>query len=229
MLRPLALATAAFALAAPAAARAADIQVDRACYLEDKRSRVALSGAGFTPGETYKVTLDGTPLPGGVGRVDSTGAIAGTFAAPALEEGVPEHRFVLGVTEGPKTVATTFSVTSFFADFRPSTGNPRSLKVRFSAYGLGLVQKDPLAPVTQTLYVHYVPPAGGGRAQTYRLGTLQGPCGRIKRTRRRRLFPFAPRQGQWNLQFDTNAVYRRGTSSAAFQYFSVGVKVRARG
>jgi len=214
--------------AAPAAAQAAAIQVDRSCYLEDARSRVTLSGAGFTPGATYQVTLDGVALPGGVGQVDSSGAVAGTFAAPALEDATPEQRFVLGVREGQTTVTTSFAVTTFLADFRPSTGDPRSLKVRFSAYGFGLVQKDPLAPVVPTLFVHYVPPRGGGKARTYRLGATQGICGHIKRTRLRRLFPFAPRAGQWNLQFDTHSRYRRGTSTSAFQYFTVGVKVRPR-
>lgn len=228
MLRPILLAATALALAAPAAARAAAIQVDRSCYLEDSRSRVTLSGAGFTPGATYQVTLDGKPLPNGVGQVDSTGAVAGTFAAPALPENDPEQPFVLGVTEGSTTVTTRFSVTTFLADFRPSRGDPRSLKVRFKAFGFGLVQKDPLAPMTPVLHVHYVPPKGGGKARTYRLGNMRGPCGRIDRTRLRRLFPFPPRTGQWKLQFDTNTRYRRGTSTSAFQFFTVGVKIRPR-
>lgn len=228
MLRPLVLAAAVLGLGAPAAAQAAAIQVDRSCYLEDKRSRVTLSGAGFTPGASYQVTLDGEPLPGGVGQVDETGAIAGAFAAPALGRDEVEQPFVLGVREGSTTVTTRFSVTTFLADFRPSTGDPRSLRVRFNAFGFGLVQKDPLAPATPVLRVHYVPPKGGGKARTYRLGTMKGPCGRIDRTRLRRLFPFAPRAGQWKLQFDTNPRYRRGTSTSAFQYFTVGVRIRPR-
>jgi len=228
MLRALMLTVLALGLGAPAAAQAAAIQVDRACYLEDDRSRVTLSGAGFTPGATYQVTLDGVALPGGVGQVDSTGAIAGAFSAPALAEGNPEQPFVLGVQEGSTIVTTRFLVTTFLADFGPSTGNPRTLKVRFKAFGFGLVQNDPLAPVIPELFVHYVPPKGGGKARTYRLGNMRGSCGRISRTRLRRLFPFAPREGQWNLQFDTNRRYRRGTTSAAFQYFTVGVKVRPR-
>ena len=229
MLRPVVLAAATLGLAAPSAAHAAAIQVDRSCYLEDNRSRVTLSGAGFTPGATYQVTLDGKELPGGVGQVDATGAVAGAFAAPALADGNKEQPFVLGVKEGATTVTTRFSVTTFLADFRPSTGDARALKVRFNAFGFGLVQKDPLAPVTPVLHVHYVPPKGGGKARTYRLGTMKGPCGRISRTRLRRLFPFAPRAGQWKLQFDTNTRYRRGTSTSAFQYFTVGVKIRPRG
>jgi len=229
MRRPIAIAALAAGLTVPAtAAQAAAIQVDRSCYLEDKRSRVTLSGAGFTPGASYQVTLDGVALPGGVGQVDSTGAIAGAFAAPALEDATPEQRFVLGVKEGATSVTTRFSVTTFAADFRPSTGNPRTLKVRFNAYGFGLVQQDPLAPASPDVYVHYVAPKGGGQARTYRLGTTQGPCGRITRTALRRLFPFAPREGQWTLQFDTNNKYKRGTSTATFQYFSIGVKIRAR-
>jgi len=216
------------ALAAPAVAQGADIQVDRSCYLEDDRSRVTLSGAGFTPGATYEVLLDGVVLPGGKGQVDSTGAVAGAFAAPALADARPEQSFVLGVREGTTTVSTRFSVTTFLADFRPAAGDPRSLKVRYSAYGFGLVQADPLAPVDPDLYVHYIPPRGGGKARTFRLGATKGPCGRISRTRLRRLFPFAPRQGQWKLQFDTNRRYRRGTGSSTFQYFTVGVRVRPR-
>lgn len=220
------LAAAVTAAIAPVGAAAAAIQVDRACYLESDRAKVTLSGSGFSPGGAYQVLLDGRVLGGGT--ADETGLVTGTFAAPALPGARRERRYGLEVVEGANSARTAFSVSSFLADFAPARGDPRRLKVRFSGFGFGLVQKDPLAPVAPALFVHYVPPHRRGTVRTRRIARTSGPCGRLRATSLRRLFPFPPRTGLWTLQFDTNRRYRRGARGADFLFFSIAVRVRPR-
>jgi hypothetical protein len=210
---------------APAAAHAAQVKVDRACYLENRKARVTVTGAGFDPGQPYQLTLDGRPLTGGAGTVDDSGAVSGTFVPPDVVTGHNEQPHTLGVSEGANAASTTFTVTKFFADFSPGRGNPVTLRVRFSAFGFGLVQADPLTPVAKTVYLHYVRPTGK-LGRTVALGRTRGPCGHIARTSRRRLFGFAPEAGTWNLQFDTNAAYHHGSTASSFAYYAVGVRIK---
>ena len=146
--------------AAPAAASAAQVQVNRACFADplDRADTVQLSGSGFTPDATYQVTLDGQPLAGGSGRVDASGAVSGSFVAPGVTSAsrlARQHTYRIGVEEGANAPETTFTVSRLYASFRPATGTLSTLKVRFSVYGFGL-QGDAAAPV----YLHYVRPDG---------------------------------------------------------------------
>jgi hypothetical protein len=207
------LSIAVLACAAPAAASAAGIATDRPCYAEHRT--VSLTGTGFAPSTRYDVTLDGRPF--GSGTTDATGALAGTFAPPELAHGV--DTYTLAVTDGTAGATTTFSQTRFKAGFSPSAGDPKTLMVRFKAYGFGL-----LAP-NRDVYLHYVRPDGTPK-RTIRLGTAQGPCGTIARTRLRRLFPFDAERGNWRLQFDTRRRYTRGSKDSPFLFYAVGVRVR---
>lgn len=205
-------------------ASAAEIRLNRSCFADpsDRRDTVQLTGAGFTPNAAYQVTLDGQPLTGGNGRIDGAGNMSGRFVAPSvagISQVARQHRFRLGVQEGANQPVLSFTVSRLFASFRPATGNPTSLRVRFSLYGFGL-QGDRRPPV----YVHYVGPSGR-LGRTTRLGTAGGDCGFL-RTSRRRLFAFSPRRGTWRLQFDTRRGYTRGTKRSSFLYFTVPVNVR---
>ncbi len=207
-----------------APARAAEIRVDRACFADpqDREDTIQLSGSGFTPNAAYQVTLDGQPLTGGNGSTDAAGNMSGRFVAPSLRtisRVARRHRFRLGVQEGANTPTTSFTVSRLFASFKPATGNPTSLRVRFSLYGFSL-QGDTRPPV----YVHYVGPSGRV-ARTTRLGNATQACGFL-RTRERRLFGFVPRRGAWRLQFDTRKRYARGTPRSGFLFYTVGVKVK---
>jgi len=218
--RPIALVAGLAGLAlAPVVARGAQIQTDRSCYLNSSSSTVSVSGSGFAPSQPYQVSLNGQPLSGGTGTTDASGNLTGTFSVPALTGGVREAREVLAVQQGSTMVTSVFRVTKFVADFMPDHGNPKSLRVRFAAYGFGL-----LAP-NQTVYVHYVRPNGRVRA-TYRLGKARGVCGKIKRTAQRRLFPFHADPGEWRLQFDTQPRYVKGSSSSDFLFYTVRVQIR---
>jgi hypothetical protein len=208
-------------LLAPAAARAADVHADRACYLETDRTTVTISGNGYTPGQPYTVSLDGTALSGGEGAMDTGGAMTGVFTPPLLGKDEQEKLFTVGVQSDALVASTTFTVTKFRASFSPSKGDPAKLKVRFSVNGFGLGTPDP------DVYLHYVAP-GGKVKQTVRLGRAQGQCGSIARTAKRRLFPFAaPKHGKWQLQFDTSKTYKRGVTGSPFLFYTVGVSVHS--
>jgi hypothetical protein len=213
----------ALALAAPSAASAASIAVDRGCYANpsQRADTVRLTGAGFTPSAQYQVTLDGQPLPGGTGTTDAAGNLTGSFTSPELDRGVREHTYRLSVQEGANAPETRFTVAQLMAAFTPATGDPKTLKVRFKLSGFGLSGRT--AP---PVYVHYVRP-GGKVHKTVKLGTGRGACGSIERTARRRLFPFAARRGTWTLQFDSSSKYRKGTSKSTFLFFAVAVKIQS--
>ncbi len=207
----------ALAAAVPAAASAAQVQADRSCY-QDNTGTVAVSGNGFEPNQAYQVTLDGQPLPNGTGTTDAAGGIAGSFPTPELD-GNSVHAYTLGVVQGANVPTTTFSVTPFFADFTPGSGNPKTLHVRFKVFGFGLVTANPI------VYLHYVRPNGKVK-RTLRLGRAQGVCGQIKRTSRKKLFPFHAERGKWKLQFDTHKRYRKGVQGADFLFYTVGVTIK---
>jgi hypothetical protein len=218
-----ALATAlAIAAAVPAVASAAQIQTDEACYQEPTKAStgtVAVTGNGFEPNQPYQVTVDGQALPNGTGTTDAAGGIAGSFPTPELP-GNGVHGFTLGIVQGANTPTTSFSVTPFLADFTPGSGNPKTLRVRFKVFGFGLVTPNPV------VYLHYVRP-GGKLKRTIRIGKAQGVCGEIKRTSRKKLFPFHAQRGKWKLQFDTRKRYRKGVAgSSNFLFYTVGVTIR---
>lgn len=209
--------------AAPSAASAASIAVDRACYADpgQRKDTVRLTGSGFTPGAQYQVTLDGQPLTGGTGLTDPAGNLSGSFTAPELAGGIHQHLYTLGVQEGANAPETRFTVSTLLADFTPPSGNPKTLRVRFKLFGFGLS-----GIASPPIYVHYVRPDTGRVQRTIRLGTGKGACGAISRTAKRRLFPFPARRGTWRLQFDSSRSYRKGTAKSSFLFFTVAVKVR---
>ena len=200
----------AWCLCGTAAAQAATIGTDLPCYLEDRR--VELAGAGFAPGAAYTVSRDGTAIGGGTVAAD--GSVAGSFSSGKLAAGLAERSFELAVGDGTTTATTRFYVSAFRALFSPARGDPARLRVRFSVFGFG----TPKLPV----FLHYVRP-DGKVARTVRLGTTSGPCGKLARTRLRRLFPFRAAAGKWRLQFDT----RRSFRAAAVPRIVRAVTVRA--
>jgi hypothetical protein len=204
-------------LLVPAAAHGAAVQTDRTCYLQTAKTNVTVSGNGFTPGAAYDVMLDGTALTGGTNTIDAGGAFRGAFEPPTLADDELERQFTVTAASGGLSVSSQFTVTVLKADFSPATGDPQKLKVRFSVAGFALNTPNP------DVYVHYVDPRGKLK-QTVRLGKATGQCGRIVRTAKRRLFPFAsPRLGKWQLQFDTTKAFHKGVQGSQFLYYSVGV------
>jgi len=208
-------------LAAAPAARAAQIQSDRACYLDGRP--VTVTGSGFTPRAPYAVTLDGQAVPQATGAADGMGAIMGTFTLHlARSDGY--HTYTLGVQQATTSATTQFTLTHFAASFTPARGDPDTLKVRFRVLGFGL---DPAAP-NPLVYLHYIRP-DGHLLKTVLLGRALGPCGAIRRTRKHRLFPFHTSRGTWKLQFDTRRAFAAGTADSPFLYYTIAVRIhRAR-
>jgi hypothetical protein len=190
------VASAAGAVAAPAAT----LTTGTRCYQETQE--VIVNGSGFAPSSVVTISRDETIL--GSTTTDASGAFRNKFDTPELPADVRERLYRLSATDATHTAETTYRATRIFASFRPRNGNPSTLRVRFSIFGFGLVQRR--APV----YLHYVRP-GGKLARTIRLGTATGVCGAIAQTRERRLFGFEASRGVWILQFDTRRRYERAT------------------
>ena len=204
-------------LLVPAAARGAAVQTDRTCYLQTDRTNVTVSGNGFAPSQPYDVTLDGQSLLSSPNTIDTGGAMQGAFAPPALGDDELQRTFTVAVASAGVTAQSSFTVTRLKANFSPSSGDPKQLKVRFSVAGFGLASSHP------DVYLHYIDPRGTLK-QTIRLGQATGQCGRIVQTAKRRLFPFtAPRLGKWQLQFDTTKDFKKGVTNSDFLFYSVGV------
>jgi len=191
---------AATAIGAPAA-RAATLLTDTRCYQETQE--VIVNGAGFAPLSAVTIARDGSVL--GTAQADANGAFRNKFDTPELPDDVRERLYQLSASDTINSAATSYRSTRIFANFKPGTGNPATLKVRFTVYGFGLVQRR--API----FLHYVSPKGTSR-RSVRLGTATGVCGRIDTTRERHLFPFPAERGTWILQFDTRGTYERATS-----------------
>ncbi len=213
----LALAAAATLLAVPAA-DAATLATDTRCYQEGQD--VVLNGAGFAPLSPVTVSREGRPL--GSAQTDANGAFQRKFPTNELPSGTKEGVFNLSATDALTTAATRYRVTKVFADFSPGSGDPRRLRVRFSVFGFGLVRSG------STVYLHYVRRSSGQVRRTIRLGNVRGTCGVIRRTKRRRLFPFNPASGQWILQFDTVKRYERATSRRTTPWVRKPVEVFTR-
>jgi hypothetical protein len=171
---------------AVAGAEAAEVRTDAGCYRPG--DDVRLTASGFAPGSVFAALLDGRRLGGGL--VEQGGAIQAAFPAPALRRGRREERHAVGILDAAGGAATaTFAVSVPSARVSPRPRDPRAATVRFLAYGMGAGRA-----VTLT----WLDPSGRAR-RTATLGRAEGPCGRIT-TRRRRLLPFAPRPGTWQLR-----------------------------
>lgn len=197
----MALATVAVLAASAPAAAAATLQTDTRCYQETQE--VIVNGAGFAPLSAVTISRDGAVL--GTAQADANGAFRNKFDTPELPNDVRERLYQLSATDTIATALTSYRATRIFANFKPGRGNPATLRVRFTVFGFGLVQRR--APV----YLHYVSPSGRAR-RSVKLGIATGVCGRIDQTRKRRLFPFDAKRGTWILQFDTRSKYERATS-----------------
>ncbi len=195
------LATLLVTAAAAPAARAATLTTNARCVQE--LQEVIIAGAGFAPLSAVSITRNGRPL--GTTQADANGMFRNKIDTPELPRDVRERFYQLNATDMVNSATATYRATRIFSTFRPTRGNPATLRVRFSVNGFGLARRR------SSVYLHYVRPNGRAR-RTIRLGTARGVCGKITRTKRRRLFPFGAERGRWILQFDTRRKYERATS-----------------
>ena len=208
------LAVAALLAAAPAAT-AATLATDTRCYQETQD--VVVTGTGYAPMGTVSITRDGAPF--GTATADATGNFQAKFAAAELGRDQRESVASLTATDAALNVASTrYRTTKVYADFDPDSGDPKTLTVRFSVNGFGLLRRH------ASVYLHYISPGGKVRRDV-RLGTALGTCGVIRKTRERHLFPFPAERGRWILQFDTNKKYTRATSKSPYIWVRKPVEI----
>lgn len=205
------------AAGAASAQAEATLTTDTGCYQETQE--VIVNGSGFAPSSVVTLSRGDTVL--GSTRTDANGAFRNKFDTPELPRDVRERLYEVSATDSTNTAQTTYRATRIFASFRPRSGNPSTLRVRFSVYGFGLVQRR--APV----FLHYVRP-DRKVARTIRLGTATGVCGAIAQTKERRLFAFEASQGVWILQFDTRSKYERATSKRRTPWVRKPVEIFSR-
>jgi hypothetical protein len=201
------LACALAAFAAPAAAAApASLTTDARCYLQGAPLR--MTAVGLTPRAPLTVVLDSQQLSYGDGSTptaDDAGAFSGSFATPALAPAEAQRRHALVVSDGRHRPRTRFTVTRpAGGDFQPSSGDPRTLRARFSVWGFALADTDGAGRLP--VWLHWVSPAGKVR-RSAALGNAGGACGALT-TPPRRVFPFDPEAGRWVLVLDTRRRYR---------------------
>jgi hypothetical protein len=187
----------ALALAAPGAHAKARITLDPACYLSNEQG--VLNGSGFKPNASWTAKLGGAKRLGS-GRTDGRGRLRARFTAPAYRGTSGTRQYKLSVTDGPNVATVPFLMTPLDASFSPTSGDPRTLRVRWRVLGLG---------PRRGVYVHYIRP-NGRLERTLRIGTTDPVCGALK-TGLIALFPFDYALGRWTFQVDTSAKFRRTT------------------
>jgi hypothetical protein len=209
---------AALLFAVPASADAASVTSGRGCFVNNGTKTAAnLEITGFVPSSVVRVSLDGVKVVDT--QVGADGSLAGSIPVPALSSGVQEMSHNVTVTDGTTTVTTPVRISRITADITPSAGNPKTLKVSFSAFGMNLVKSK------QKVYVHYITP-GGKLKKTIMIGTAQGPCGHILKTKKRKLFNFTAQRGTWTLQTDTSKKYHKRTSRTTYPAALYKVKIK---
>ena len=161
------------------AASAATLTTDFPCYFEKKT--LTWTAIGFAKETDYRLTVDGTEV--GSGKTNADGNATGTLTSANLPSNTGEKRFVLAISDGTTSAEAPFRVSEFNADFAPSSGDPTTLKVRFSIFGFG---------ARKTIFLHYLRPGVTGSravAKTVRLGKVKGDCGKISGPRSAAFFP----------------------------------------
>jgi hypothetical protein len=197
----------------PTAIAHAKVSTQLPCYLRNQTVRI--SGAGYSPGASYSVILDRVVI--GHGTVEADGSIAGSLSSGDLAHGVREQRHRLQITDGSNIGRVGFSTTAFDAAFAPASGDPRTLRVRFSVLGIGLGHNGPAI-----VFIHYLDPRGH-LLKTVTVGRTSGACGNLTRSSPARLFPFQHVvAGKWQLQFDTRRAYGPGNEPRIVRTVAVG-------
>ena len=186
------LATAAVALAAPAAARAATITASGTCFVSSRQ--IAITGAGFTAGS--QVTISGGVF--GSALADAAGNISTTVSAPAVSTIAPK-KVAITASDGTNSGGATVSIIrDVLVTNAPLSGRPRQ-KTTWHFAGF---------PSGAAIYGHFR--WHGRTIKNYRFGKPTGPCGTLSVRARRIPVPSSSlHSGTWTLQLDQRQHYRR--------------------
>ena len=198
MTRSLAVAAGLVALAAPAAASAASLEVtpEKRCYSSGES--VNLLGTGFSPLGSASVTRDGTTL--GALQTDANGAFNGILTL-AQTSGKRTKTYTASDEATPAlTASKQITVSAVRVDLSPANGAPgRRMSIKASGFTTG-----------KTLWAHVTKRRS---KRTLKIGTLSGACGGLKA--RKRLLPRSAALGLHTIQFDT---FRRYDPKQAVRY-----------
>jgi len=193
------------ALLVPAGAEAVEIAPLKPCYVTagtpaaPQQEGVAIKAAGFAPGSTVQLFMDGQPVDGGQAlQTDAAGNLtlaAEDVRAPFIEKGSREFSVTLTQTDNPAITATaTARTTALGVRVEPRRARP-SQRIRFK--GSGFTARKPV-------YAHYV--YKNKVRKTVRLAGKTCACGgwRVKRPQ----IPVdEPKTGTWTVQFDQSKKY----------------------
>lgn len=204
-----ALIAAAALLAWTAAANAATLHFNHACYVFRKHRPVAsVTGSGYGPGDAVEIQS-----PSGFDlslTANSAGQIAGHAGAPVPPLTAKAKRFEAKAIEfssagGETTVATASSHVAAFAAAHGAgkhkePGN-RALaeKVKWAFSGF---------PVHHSIYGHYL--HGGTVVAAQKFGRAKRPCGTL--VVHRRGYPGDPHHSSYTVQLDTHRRYSSKTA-----------------
>jgi hypothetical protein len=205
-----AFATAAVALAGPAAASAATLTTSppKPCF--GSGDRVNFHGTGFTPNGIVDFTRNGEAV---AADPPITALPDGTVNAGLTvfnESGVQQRSYAAVDRTNPAlTAAAPVTVSELDVNMRPQSGAPSQPR-KISAVGF-----------TQgtTLWAHIV---FRGKVRNVRVGALKGACRDL--TRRQRLFGEDAPSGQHLIHFDTSRRFRR-TVPESFQRVSFRFRI----
>jgi len=191
MTRPLAVAVAVAALAAPSAAHAASLTTKpaKACFRSGET--VSFVGAGFTPSGNVNLSRDGlfvTQIP-----ADAFGRFDAGFRL-LQDSGRQDRTYTATDAANTGTTASVpVSVTAVGVALSPSTGSvSRRFRIRARGFTTG-----------RTLWAHVVHRRS---KRLIKVGRLRGACHTLRA--RRRLLPPDARFGRHRIQFDTFRRYR---------------------
>jgi hypothetical protein len=183
------------AFAAPAAAHAATVGVQGACFVTG--GPIGVTGGSFTP--NAGVSIGGGAF--GSTVADAAGNISAQIAAPFVNTVAPRTITITATdTANPANAASVqFPVIArVFNTNAPLNGRPRQKTTwHFSGF-----------PAGTAIYGHYR--FHGRTMKNYRFGKPTGACGTLVVRARRMPMPSSRiRRGTWTLQLDQRRHYRR--------------------
>lgn len=187
-------ALATIALAAPAAAPAATLSVDKSCY--GPGEAVKFSGGGYTAGGPVALSVGGQQL--GAAAANQVGEIAATIPAPGIKGKQRTDVFTATDETNLSLVATApVRLTSLNVKVTPKNGDPAKAK-RVVARGF---------TSGRTLWAHV---QRGSAKRNVKVGRLKGACHTLDV--KRKLFLANAQAGVYSVHFDTRRRYSSKTA-----------------
>ena len=192
MTRSLAVAAGLAALAAPAGASAASLEIvpDKRCYSDGES--VNLIGSGFGASGSASITRDGALV--GALSTDALGAFNGILRLAQSSGRRTKTYTATDSATSTLTASDQITVSAVRVGLKPSNGAPgRVMSITARGFTTG-----------RTLWAH----VSHGKSQRHlKIGRLSGACGGLKA--RRRLLRRNAALGVHRIQFDTFRAYRR--------------------